>query len=120
MHMRRKLIGHAAVDSGQMMLVDPCYVLNDDSSTRDRIKYDDACEITCGPDMAGEIGALSKDGALACVTSTGWGDGLYPVYVDYDDSEGRVSAMHIHFFDPPDPENWPTSMDDPEIEIEDE
>lgn len=56
-----KLIGSVAVDSGQILIIDPCYVnrLGDDGVAR------------------------SNDGTLelSVVTDTEIGDGLFPVYV---------------------------------------
>jgi len=113
--MSRKLIGHIGVDSGQMMLSDPCYV-TDDSFTDDRsngldigenregpypLNYEGACNASMSKDNAGVLG----DYGAAVVCATGYGDGSYPVYVEYaEESETnswgrRVKSMTIEFID---------------------
>jgi hypothetical protein len=81
------LIGRCAVDSGQLMVCDPCYIGNNwkenefTSSTdeeKNDFSYDGAC-VTTLRHTAGEL-----EGGTACVTSTTYGDGRYPVYVRYE------------------------------------
>ena len=99
------LIGRVPVDSGQIMLVDPCYVLDGDVDFADDHKtvitdnpYSRACAASMSDEQAG-IFATNDDNSKfddAVCTSTGWGDGRYPVYVEYD-SDGRVKTMTIDF-----------------------
>lgn len=107
-----KLIGHIGVDSGQVIITDPCYLKNFDSDdgefapdASDRqtpehadYSYAGACNVTLAKPQAGIIG-VGRDGA---VCSSGFGDGAYPVYVEYSD-EGewgtRVKSMTIVFID---------------------
>lgn len=84
--MARKLIGTCAVDSGQILLIDPCYI---DSMWSDE-SYEDVCRVSLGENQAGHVQSL-----LATVTSSGWGDGEYPVYAEYRD--GRVASVTIEF-----------------------
>ena len=99
-------IGSIAVDSGQMMLCDPCYIdsswkkndvpadFTDLSMYRSEFSYLGAAEATLSEKSAG---VLSNGYAgLGAVCSTGWGDGMYPVYVVYND-EGRIAEMRIEF-----------------------
>lgn len=81
------LVGHCAVDSGQLMVCDPCYIkshweANHFTSPTDEDKndfsYDGAC-VTTLRHTAGELA-----GGVGCVTSTTHGDGRYPVYVRYE------------------------------------
>lgn len=75
--MEKKTVGYIPVDSGQVMLVDPCYVLDEE-------KYRLACDATLSDDKMGEI--LVKDVAgTAFVTSTATGDGMYKVEAEYND-----------------------------------
>ena len=87
----KKLIGHCPVDSGQIMVVDPCYVLANNNTTDTKLNelYNDICEVTLSSERAGEFN-------LGCATSSGWGDGSYPAYVHYDDS-GRVKKLVVDF-----------------------
>jgi hypothetical protein len=109
------LIGKVAVDSGQIMLTDPCYALNDGKSERGfqeggsefahpdindlyPYSYMGACGATLSEDSCGSMKfALGHEGA-GVVVSTGYGDGLYPVFVTYND-EGRIASVHIVFID---------------------
>lgn len=90
--------GSFAVDSGQAMVGDPCYLDDWDTNKNDAW------------DLEGKVGQYSYQGAsattlannygglgnTAVVFSTGYGDGLYPVYVQMND-DGRVSKVVIDF-----------------------
>lgn len=96
------LIGHFAVDSGQAMVGDPCYLdewepWNDKADDFDKhvekageYGYLGACGVTL-KEGYGELGM-----ANAVVFNTGYGDGLYPVYAELND-EGRVARVVIEF-----------------------
>jgi len=83
-----RLIGHCAVDSGQIMLVDPCYVIGDAYTEK---HYGNTIDVTCGdkrscgPDLGG----------LAVSTETGVGDGRFPVYGTFDGP--RIVSVEIKF-----------------------
>jgi hypothetical protein len=92
------LAGHFAVDSGQAMVGDPCYLDDWDTNKNDawelegkigQYSYQGASATT----LANNFGEL---GNSAVVFSTGYGDGLYPVYVQLND-DGRVSKVVIDF-----------------------
>ena len=101
------LVGVCGVDSGQIMLTDPCYVkdfvdeMNEggdfdaslEPNSRDEYPYtyNGACSATCSDEMVGQLGACQ-----GVVVSTGWGDGLYPVYVTYSE-DGRIATATISF-----------------------
>ena len=101
-------IGTFGVDSGQVLITDPCYVkdfIGDDKEDFDdkKIKeiqkskkypysYNGACARTLSKRQAGSIG-LGCDGV---VSETGFGDGEYSVYAKYEDS--RVKELRIVFF----------------------
>jgi hypothetical protein len=93
------LAGTFGVDSGQAMVGDPCYL--------------DEWKTNVGEDwnLEGKVGDYSYQGAsattiennygelgisTAVVFSTGYGDGLYPVYVKLN-NDGRVSKVVIDF-----------------------
>ena len=86
-------VGSVAVDSGQIMLIDPCYIKADFESEFNAppaLNYAGACRASLSEDKCGEFGGLGF------CTSSGYGDGLYPVYVKYDTS-GRIAEVKIKF-----------------------
>ena len=105
--MSETFIGRIGVDSGQMMLVDPCYVrdwvdtpnlsLNNNGSHYDgEFSYGGACAATLSDKQAGILGEFGS----AAVCATGFGDGAYAVYVTYSDQGAwgkRISEMRIVF-----------------------
>ncbi len=93
------LAGHFAVDSGQAMVGDPCYIDNWDTNKNDewniegkvgQYSYHGASATT----LANSYGELGN--GTAVVFNTGYGDGVYPVYVQIND-DGRVSKVVIDF-----------------------
>lgn len=93
------LVGSFAVDSGQAMVGDPCYL--DGWKTNEgeewnlegkvgEYSYHGASATT----LAGNAGELGIGSAV--VFNTGYGDGYYPVYVQLN-SDGRVSKVVIDF-----------------------
>ena len=107
-------VGSVMVDSGQVMVGDPCYL--DDFKTHtqcDEIRrgglalgpadckppyaysYEGASQATCSEEMFGELA-----GGMACSVSSGYGDGTYPVYAEKD-RNGRVVALHVYFDEDP-------------------
>ena len=93
------LAGHFAVDSGQAMVGDPCYLDNWDTNKNDdwnidgkqgQYSYHGASATTIA-DSYGELG-----NGTAVVFNTGYGDGLYPVYVVLN-GDDRVSKVIIDF-----------------------
>ena len=83
----RKKIGECGVDSGQILLIDPCYVYKDEYGSGGN--YDECCQITLSDDKAGET-------TLGVVTSTYSGDGVYPVYATTDEY-GAIMSVEIVF-----------------------
>ena len=93
------LVGECAVDSGQLMVCDPCYISshwksNEFTSSTDEDKndfsYDGAC-VTTIRHTAGQLGNSFGSRYLGVATSTAGGDGVFPVYVRYD----RGTAMEF-------------------------
>lgn len=94
-----KRIGHVGVDSGQIMIVDPCYLDKWDSNegqawdlelNSGEFSYQGVSGITIEKTF-GEVGLGS-----AVVSSSGYGDGFYPVYAEVDE-DGTVMYMIIDF-----------------------
>jgi hypothetical protein len=101
-------IGSFGVDSGQVLITDPCYLHDwkaeefDDNKIKEmqasgkyEYSYNGACAQTLndknGGRGAGPIG-IGCDGVVSC---TGFGDGCYPVYARY--VNGRVMEISIKF-----------------------
>ncbi len=80
-------VGQVSVDSGQVVIVDPCYV------AEKGLDYDEVCATTspCGSWMRGH----------AVASRSGYGDGGYPVYAEISDTgDGwgtRVRRIVIDF-----------------------
>ena len=105
-------IGTIGVDSGQMMLSDPCYVKDFEDSddvvglmdaikngSDDSYSYTGACSQSNTSQQAGVL--VNDIGAeLGVVCSSGVGDGVYPVYVKrhaFGNNDTRVVEMKIEF-----------------------
>lgn len=102
-----KYIGSFAVDSGQAIIGDPCY-LNDWAVWKEGEPFDHENHIgeygylgACGVTLKEGYGVLGNAEAVAF--STGYGDGVYPVYAEINE-EGRVSKIVIDFIDDEDEE----------------
>ena len=90
---KRFLLGHVSVDSGQLILVDPCYLKDwKDGPFNLDFKADNDYAKCC-------LASLSVKGGgpvfneLAVCFSTGWGDGTYPVYATKED--GRIVRIEV-------------------------
>ena len=95
------LIGEFAVDSGQAIIGDPCYLEDwkpwnsEEDNFEDHVNkvgeygYLGACNATLGK-------GFGQLGNQAVAFSTGYGDGLYPVYAHITD-DGRVGMVVIDF-----------------------
>lgn len=99
----RRKIGEIGVDSGQVVVTDPCYLKDwKDGHFEDGAKPDNdyarCCVASLKPEGGGEV-----EGRSAVCSSTGWGDGSYPVYVEYD-RDGRVARLIVEFDEEYEPE----------------
>lgn len=104
-----ELIGHIGVDSGQVMIGDPCYL--DDWGAgeftevmdkpdgkyvpRGTFDYNGACTATCSEKSVGVLSNRHGSG-LAVVSATNFGDGQYPVFVERD-HHGRPKRLIVDF-----------------------
>lgn len=121
-----KLIGYINVDSGQVMVGDPCYIkdnfadktetsmedwatamqkllpegvesVNDSYECPDKLplNYHGASIASCCNDRGGMLEAAFGGSSAICVGS-GYGDGTYPVYLEYgNDGMGRINKRLI-------------------------
>jgi hypothetical protein len=105
--MERKQIGVVGVDSAQLVICDPLYIDteweneeydSDDTKAKFNFSYKACCEKTLSPDSAGQLFYRLGHPGVGVVSSTGWGDGLYPVYATYN-KQGRIMKIEIDFED---------------------
>ncbi|MFZ2979049.1 MAG: DUF4241 domain-containing protein [Candidatus Magasanikiibacteriota bacterium] len=98
-----KKLGQCGVDSGQLFVIDPCYLdrykdTEFDAQVKDEeeLSYASVCKVTLSVGQGGQVGG--RAGGVAF--STGFGDGVYPVYALISD-EGelgkRVAGVFIDF-----------------------
>jgi hypothetical protein len=102
-------IGVVGVDTGQLMLCDPSYVdgewVNEEfvpglSGAKEAFSYNAACQKTLAqPFNDGQLNFKRGHAGVAVVTTTGLGDGLYPVYARFEKSEWgrRVVELRVSF-----------------------
>jgi hypothetical protein len=79
--------GTVNVDSGQIIIIDPCYLLDGDNDQQN--KYENICKITLSPKGHGEI-------LGGFVSETYYGDGSYPIYAEITPN-GQILRMTIDF-----------------------
>ena len=79
------IAGHAAVDSGQLCISDPCYTWDYDKDV-----------LPVALKALDEKRYVYSLGSMVVIASTLHGDGMYPVYVKYD-NRGNVTAMMVDF-----------------------
>lgn len=93
----KKIIGYTTVDSGQLIIVDPCYLgeWKDGESDDLTSHYGKACEQTLNKNQGGKV-LVSNIAGMGVAVSTGWGDGNFPVTAIYKD--GRVKEVRVKFF----------------------
>lgn len=90
-----ELIGSIAIDSGTVWLGDPCYVIGHDAAFAPQT-WQAFCD--CIPSAHDEQGYSEPLGeTIGVATHTGYGDGMYPVYVRKID--GRIASVRIDFID---------------------
>lgn len=93
--MDKLIIGTVCVDSGQIAIVDPCYIKKDWNPEfgadyeHGELSYSAFCDATLNDNGYGEVGRLAMG------VSTLYGDGEYPVYATFKDN--RVSSITIDF-----------------------
>lgn len=96
-----EFIGTIGVDAGCVMVGDPCYHVGDDTDGREHMgkTWSEFCEkwLLKRPlqDVVKIPYPLGHEGQGIVVTS-GWGDGVYPVYIKRGE-ENRIAAIVIDF-----------------------
>lgn len=92
-----KLIGYCAVDSGQILMTDPCYALPEaGKSNNDTLHYTDLIELGRKNNWESqEVLVTSVAGTGVNIAGFG-GDGSYPVYIKKN-KDGLVTEAKIVF-----------------------
>jgi len=98
--MRRINLGNITVDSGQIVIVDPCYL--DDNWVESKEgkgeygdgTYEECCKLSDSEKMGGEL-IISPPAGKGVVSETGLGDGVYPVEAIIKDE--RIAELRIRF-----------------------
>ena len=90
-------IGSVGVDSGQLIIMDPCYIESywnkENEKGLDGINYQAVCEGTLKKERAVALPYPIGHGGLAVAFASGWGDGYYDVFARY--VEGRIVEVKI-------------------------
>ena len=101
-----KKIGVVGVDSGQILITDPCYIESEwrkkkkgesifDKKNKGEYSYSGCCLATGGKKKSGQLNYKLGHKGVGVASSSGLGDGVYPVYAKIVD--GRVSHIIIDF-----------------------
>lgn len=87
---------HIGVDSGQAGFFDYVQYVEQGSYERSSLIYRAICDLTCDKgDMGGAVLAANGQSTFGSVSSSGYGDGGYPLFVLYE--QERPVAMAIVF-----------------------
>jgi len=81
-------IGEVGVDSGTILVTDPCYI-------KDDYNYEEVVKPVLDENLYGQT-----NGGLSLITTSGLGDGCYPVYANIIEDETwgrRVESIMIQF-----------------------
>lgn len=100
-----KKIGVVGVDSGQVLIVDPCYIDSQWEKGQDKfaptgpdekpvLSYGDVCSVTL--DGPGQIHYRMGHEGAGVASPTAYGDGVYPVFAQYNES-GQLVGLRIDF-----------------------
>lgn len=111
--MKRIKIGEVGVDSGQLVVCDPCYIdsewkkedldFEQDGSVKpkENFSYPAVCALTLGPrqgeeikENSGQLNYKMGHAGVGVAFPSGYGDGCYPVYATFND-EGRCMLVEI-------------------------
>lgn len=96
----KELIGQVAVDSGQLMVCDPCYIDSQwekeefDSGVKYNFSYNACCNATLSNNRAGQLNFKKGYIGLAVAFSSGYGDGIYDVYA-HKNEDGVIVKVEI-------------------------
>ncbi len=91
-------VGEIGVDAGLCWVGDPCYIMGEDASSHPCKTWNEFCDKLQRGEKKGIMQwnyPLGHAG-LGVTVETGYGDGVYPVYVKRND-EGRIMQVKVMF-----------------------
>jgi Protein of unknown function (DUF4241) len=92
-----KLIGEIGVDAGLCWIGDPCYILHTDKAPQAIGKdWSEFCDTLDSNTEFRQYDCDHGHPGLGVVVSTGYGDGTYPVFAEFND-DGRVAKVWVEF-----------------------
>lgn len=94
MSKKRKQIGIVGVDSGQILICDPCYI--DSEWNKGTFNYHECCNLTLADDKNGQLFYKMGHAGVGVVNGNFGGDGAYPVIATFNESN-RVVKLEILF-----------------------
>ncbi|MDX2059677.1 MAG: DUF4241 domain-containing protein [Gemmatimonadales bacterium] len=96
----RKQIGEIGVDAGLCWIGDPCYILHADPAPKAIGRdWDAFCDLLHEGGQYPTCKQFHYDlghPGLGVVVSTGYGDGTYPVFAEFNE-DGRVAKVWVEF-----------------------
>lgn len=107
--MTKKLVGYVGVDSGQVLICDPCYLGKDSQWQEDdeketfqsvpegKFSYMGCGKATLSKEGHGQLVFKLGHAGAGVVSGTYDGDGIYPVYAHYKKGESRPFKLEIIF-----------------------
>ena len=99
-NMKKIELGKITVDSGQVIIVDPCYIDGNWVESKEGEgeygggTYEKCCKASESKRKGGEV-IISPPAGRGVVSETGLGDGAYPVEAIIED--GRIAELRIRF-----------------------
>lgn len=93
-----KQIGVIGVDAGICWIGDPCYILHTEPPKAIGKSWPEFCSLFHSDDYptAKQFNYDLGHAGLGVVVSTGYGDGCYPVFAEFNE-EGRVAKVWVDF-----------------------
>lgn len=103
--MELELIGYVGVDSGQLLLCDPCYIdsqweeedfSDENLSPKHAFSYNACSQATLSENGYGQLKYKMGHDGVGVAFRTAFGDGVYPVYAKIDD-DGNIKSVEVVF-----------------------
>lgn len=105
--MELELIGYVGVDSGQLLLCDPCYIDSewkeedfngDNVSPKHNFSYKACAQATLSENGHGQLKYKIGHDGVGVAFRTAFGDGYYPVYAKYSE-DGTLKSVEVVFWE---------------------